>query len=199
MAGWDQAVGGQLIYWDGPNGPEIVTDEFLEPIYADDGGGWLALSLAKTASVGEWLQANDWEASLVEEQPGVGGWDQSATWDASGLHAEPISAEATFEQIATWDAEALHAESQPVTAEGTWEQSETWEASVTHTAESQPPLGAATITGRARAYAVPKTPIPAVTATSSFGQGSEWAALITVTENEDWLLGLPSEALLVGA
>jgi hypothetical protein len=194
MAGWDQAIGGIITH----NG-ELVT-HLGEPVTYDDGSGWNVLSgLVKTASVGEWLQANDWEASLVEEQPGVGGWDQSATWEALGLQAEPVTSEATFEQTASWDAEALHAESQPVTAEGTWEQSATWEASVTHTADSQPPLGAATITGRARAYAVPKTPIPAVTATSSFGQGSEWAALITVTENEDWLLGLPSEALLVGA
>jgi hypothetical protein len=176
MAGWDQVPGGQPLSRD--DADEFLLDEsesFL--LTGDDEGGWLALSLAKTASVGEWLQANDWEASLIEEQPGAGGWEQSATWDATGLHAEPVAAEGTFEQTATWDAEALHAESQPVTAEGTWEQSATWEASVTHTEEiPEPPPG---ISIRRGGLAAPQ-PRPVVRMTASFGQTATWHATLDV-------------------
>jgi hypothetical protein len=184
MAGWDQGIGGIVTH----NG-ELVT-HLGEPVTYDDGSGWNVLSgLVKTASVGEWLQANDWEASLIEEQPGAGGWDQSATWDATGLHAEPVTSEATFEQTATWDAEALHAESQPVTAEGTWEQSTTWEASVTHTEEiPEPPPG---ISIRRGGLAAPQ-PRPVVRMTASFGQTATWHATLdvdrTLVEFEELLL-----------
>lgn len=202
MAGWDQAVGPALLYAE--DGVTVLEDESqTQLLTADqDGTGFEAAGLAKIAVAGDFTQTATWAATDSESIPSTAGWSQDATWDAVGLFAVPVTSEATFDQAAaswlgatselavgnatwqqdaSWDAEATNTE--VVSAEATFDQGATWDATAAATTtepESPSPPASVSIRG-SRIRSKPQPPL--VLAISSFGQGAEWAAQLTVNDD----------------
>jgi hypothetical protein len=87
-----------------------------------------------------------------------------------------------------------------ITSSSSWVQAAaSWSATVTPETTPEPPIGAATITGRARAYVLPKKtkPAPVLVLAAFIQPAPQWSAVIEVRESEDWLLGIPDESTLV--